>query len=68
MRTYAPAATEAVLARVLEDPSLADGVTHHAVIPAREPDWRPFPDWLDPRIRGGLQARGIGRASCRERV
>jgi DEAD/DEAH box helicase domain-containing protein len=59
MRTYAPAATEAVLARVLEDPSLADGVTHHAVIPAREPDWRPFPDWLDPRIRGGLQARGI---------
>jgi len=59
MRTYAPAATEAVLARVLEDPSLADGVTHHAVIPAREPDWRPFPEWLDPRIRGGLEARRI---------
>ena len=30
MRTYAPAATEAVLARVLEEPSLADGVIHHA--------------------------------------
>src|SRR3954454_1894256 len=60
MRTYAPAATDAVLTRILEEePSLAQGVTHHAVIPAREPVWREFPDWLDPRIRTGLAARGI---------
>src|SRR6185295_13438720 len=62
MRTYAPAATDVVLDRVLEEePSLAGGVTHHAVIPARTPDWRDFPDWLDPRIRDGLGSRGIDR-------
>src|SRR6266705_1074972 len=61
MRTYAPAPTEAVLARLLEEPSLARGVTHHAVLPAREAIWRDHPDWLDPRIRRGLASRGIDR-------
>jgi DEAD/DEAH box helicase domain-containing protein len=59
MRTYAPAPTEVVLERLLDEPSLAPGVTHHAVIPAREAEWRDFPDWLDPRIRAGLEQRGI---------
>ena len=31
MRTYAPAATESVLADLLDEPSLARGVVHHAV-------------------------------------
>ena len=35
MRTYAPASTEAVLERLLEEPSLARGVIHHEVLPAR---------------------------------
>src|SRR6478736_2805595 len=62
MRTYAPAPTERVLDRILEEePSLATGVTHHAVIPARTADWRDLPDWLDPRIRTGLAGRGIER-------
>ena len=61
MRTYAPAPTEVVLGRILEEPSLAGGVTHHAVIPARQASWRDHPDWLDPRIRAGLAARGIDR-------
>jgi len=62
MRTYAPAATEVVLDRILEEePSLAGGVTHHAVIPARQPIWIDPPDWLDPRIRAGLGERGIDR-------
>ncbi len=61
MRTYAPAPTEVVLDRLLDEPSLAAGVTHHAVIPPREADWRDFPDWLDPRIRSGLTSRGIDR-------
>src|SRR4051794_28991443 len=62
MRTYAPAPTEAVLRAILEDePSLARGVTHHAVLPAREADYRDHPAWLDPRIRTGLAARGIER-------
>src|SRR6187397_1758304 len=62
MRTYAPAPTEAVLRAILDDePSLARGVTHHAVMPAREAVWRDHPEWLDPRIRAGLEARGIDR-------
>src|SRR5258706_8508109 len=59
MRTYAPAGTEAVLARLLEEPSLAGAVVHHEVIPPREAIMAPFPAWLDPRIVGGLERRGI---------
>ncbi len=59
MRIYAPAAADAVLARLLEEPSLARGVRHHAVIPAREAITTPLPDWLDPRIRTALAGRGI---------
>jgi DEAD/DEAH box helicase domain-containing protein len=59
MRTYAPASTEAVLDDLLADPSIARGVRHHAVVPAREAQYAPFPDWLDPRIRAGLASRGI---------
>jgi DEAD/DEAH box helicase domain-containing protein len=59
MRTYAPAGTEAVLDNLLADPSIARGVVHHAVVPAREAQYAPFPEWLDPRIRAGLASRGI---------
>jgi DEAD/DEAH box helicase domain-containing protein len=59
MRTYAPASADAVLDRLLEEPSLANGVLHHEVLPAREAAFAPFPDWLDPRIRAGLATRGI---------
>ena len=59
MRTYAPASTEDVLARLLEEPSLASGVVHHEVVPARDAETRPFPEWLDPRIVRGLGRRGI---------
>ncbi len=59
MRTYAPAPVETVLERILAEPSLARGVLHHAVEPPREAVTAPFPDWLDPRIRTALAARGI---------
>ena len=59
MRTYAPAGTEAVLNDLLADPSIARGVVHHAIVPAREARYAPFPEWLDPRIRAGLASRGI---------
>ncbi|MFL5675834.1 MAG: DEAD/DEAH box helicase, partial [Chloroflexota bacterium] len=61
MRTYAPADTAAVLSRLLEEPSMARGVVHHAVLPARPPDFGDFPDWLDARIVAGLAGRGISR-------
>jgi DEAD/DEAH box helicase domain-containing protein len=59
MRTYAPASTESVLASLLEEPSIANGVLHHEVIAARPPRYAPFPDWLDGRIRSALAASGI---------
>ena len=58
MRTYAPAGTEAVLDRLLEEPSLAAAVKHHVRIPEREAITAPFPSWLDPRIVHGLEERG----------
>ena len=61
MRTYAPAEPGAVLADLLAEPSLARGVVHHALLPARAAVHGDFPDWLDPRIVRGLAARGIER-------
>ena len=61
MRTYAPAATDAVLAGLLEEPSLARGVVHHRHIPARDAAYGTHPSWLDTRIRVGLASRGIDR-------
>ena len=54
MRTYAPAEPSAVLADLLTEPSLARGVVHHALLPARAAVHGDFPDWLDPRIVAGL--------------
>ena len=59
MRTYAPADVASVLVRILDEPSLARGVLHHAVEPAREAVTVPFPGWLDPRIGAALDRRGI---------
>jgi DEAD/DEAH box helicase domain-containing protein len=59
MRTYAPADVAAVLAGILDEPSLARGVLHHAVEPAREAVTVPFPGWLDARIAAALERRGI---------
>ena len=59
MRTYAPASTEAVLDRLLAEPSLANAVLHHEVLPSRDAVTAPFPAWLDPRIVRGLEGRGI---------
>lgn len=59
MRTYAPAAVASVLAGILDEPSLARGVLHHAVSPAREAQTVPFPAWLDPRLGSALEQQGI---------
>ncbi|HXG41096.1 MAG TPA: DEAD/DEAH box helicase, partial [Candidatus Limnocylindrales bacterium] len=59
MRLYAPASTEEVLARLLEEPAFGRTVVHHAVVPARGPELRPLPPWLDPRLRVALERRGI---------
>ena len=61
MRTYAPNDTASVLDGLLAEPSMARGVVHHAVLPARAAAFDDFPDWLDPRIVAGLAQRGIER-------
>jgi DEAD/DEAH box helicase domain-containing protein len=67
VRTYAPRPTEAVLADILDEPSLANGVTHHETIPAREAEYADQPDWLDRRIVAGLASRGIERLYVHQR-
>ena len=59
IRQYRPAGVEAVLERLLEEPSLGMGVLHHAVLPARDAAFAPIPDWVDERLRRALAARGI---------
>jgi DEAD/DEAH box helicase domain-containing protein len=59
MRQYAPASVEAVLGDLLAEPSMARGVVHHELIPARPAVTVPLPEWLDPRIRRALVTRGI---------
>jgi DEAD/DEAH box helicase domain-containing protein len=59
MRYYEPAGVDRVLAQILAEPSLASGVVHKTVIPARQADFVPMPSWLDPRIVAGLQSRGV---------
>ncbi len=68
MRTYAPASVETVLQSLLEEPSLARGVLHHEVIPARPASYDDFPDWLHPRIRAALASRGIERLYTHQRA
>ena len=41
MRYYEPAGVQAVLDRILAEPSLANGVSHHAHVPARAADLSP---------------------------
>jgi len=61
MRLYAPADPTTVLDGLLEEPSLARGVVHHAILPPRQAVYAPMPPWLDPRIVTGLAGRGIER-------
>ena len=67
MRTYAPASVETVLQNLLEEPSLARGVLHREVIPARSASYDDHPDWLHPRIRAALASRGIERLYVHQR-
>jgi DEAD/DEAH box helicase domain-containing protein len=59
MRYYEPARVERILEQILAEPSLAGGVRHHEVVPAKAADFVPVPAWLDPRIASGLAAHGV---------
>src|SRR2546430_4576689 len=59
MRHYSPASTDTVLGTLLEEPSIARGVVHHATIASRRGRYSELPPWLDERICTGLASRGI---------
>jgi len=59
MRYYEPAGVEAVLDRILAEPLMSSGVLHYAHLPARAADVVPLPEWLNGRLRAGLESRGV---------
>jgi len=59
MRIYAPAGTVETLDRLLAEPRIQDALVEHRVLPAREAQVAPFPEWLDKRLVRGLHAQGI---------
>ena len=59
MRYYEPAGVQAVLDRLLAEPSLSNGVVHHAHVPAHAADFVEMPEWHDPGIKAGLESRGV---------
>lgn len=61
MRLYAPAPAEAVLERMLLEPASAEHVVHLRRLPEQPARLVDPPEWLDPRLRTALAARGIER-------
>jgi DEAD/DEAH box helicase domain-containing protein len=59
VRLYEPRGSEETLERLLADPSIADSVAVHRLVPARPAVTQPIPDWLDGRLRLALSRRGI---------
>ena len=56
-----------ILDRLRQDPDFRINLTTWKVIPAREGDYASFPEWLDERIRGVLERRGISRLYLHQR-
>ncbi len=59
MRIYAPGGTLETMERFLGQPEVADAVRARHVLPSRDADVKPLPEWLDGRLANGLRARQI---------
>ena len=59
MRYYEPSGVQRVLDDILAEPSISNGVLHHALVPAREAELVAMPEWLNPGVRAGLKSRGV---------
>ncbi|MGZ6345030.1 MAG: DEAD/DEAH box helicase, partial [Candidatus Limnocylindrales bacterium] len=59
MRLYAPASPEEALERLLADPRVASAVVEQRTLPARPAITAPFPAWLQPPLRRGLELAGV---------
>ncbi|MFZ0995262.1 MAG: DEAD/DEAH box helicase [Candidatus Dormiibacterota bacterium] len=58
--TVLPDRPDASWAKILDDPSLRPRIVLDRLLPAREPEYRPFPVGIHPQLRDGLQLHGIG--------
>ncbi len=58
---------EQLIGRLKGTPSFMENVTSWQTIPAREAQYAPFPDGLDPRLAPVLAARGIHRLYTHQR-
>ena len=59
VRFPARTSLEQILDGLEHDPQFQDLVTHWERIPAKAPEYAPFPAWLDERIARSLRGRGI---------
>ena len=59
MRIHQPMPVLQALETLLASPDVADARGHPALLPARPADLVDIPDWLDARLRGALERRGI---------
>ena len=59
MRLHQPMTALDALERFLTEPGVRESVAARHLLPAREPTFAPFPEWLDPRLVGALERRGI---------
>ncbi len=59
MRIHQPMPVTEALESLLASPEVADALVARRVLPSRPADLVPVPSWLDPRLRGALEERGM---------
>ncbi|MET0771789.1 MAG: DEAD/DEAH box helicase, partial [Candidatus Limnocylindrales bacterium] len=59
MRIHQPMPVLQALDTLLASPDVADAVVTRRILPARPADLVDIPSWLDPRLRGALEGRGM---------
>ena len=59
MRLYEPRSAAEALASFLAEPGVAEAVAGMRIIPARAAVTVPIPPWVDARLRGALERRGV---------
>ena len=67
MRLHQPMPALDALERFLREPGVPEAVAARHVLPAREPRFAPFPEWLDGRLVGALEHRGISALYSHQR-
>jgi DEAD/DEAH box helicase domain-containing protein len=67
MRLHQPMSALDALERFLGEPGVREAVAARHVLPARDATFEPFPEWLDGRLVGALEGRGINALYSHQR-